>query len=44
MKSLKIMLLGASLLMLSACGQQVQKESEATVTEKSNSEAVIEAQ
>ena len=42
MKNLKIMLLGASLLMLSACGQQVQKESEATVTEKSNSEAVIE--
>lgn len=36
------MLLGASLLMLSACGPQVQKESEATVTEKSNSEAVIE--
>ena len=42
MKSLKVMLLGASLLMLSACGPQVQKESEATVTEKSNSEAVIE--
>ena len=42
MKSLKIMLLGASLLMLSACGQQVQKESEGTVTEKSNPEAVIE--
>ena len=42
MKSLKVMLLGASLLMLSACGQQVQKESEGTVTEKSNSEAVIE--
>ena len=36
------MLLGASLLMLSACGPQVQKESEGTVTEKSNSEAVIE--
>lgn len=42
MKSLKVMLLGASLLMLSACGQQVQKESEGTVTEKSNLEAVIE--
>ena len=42
MKSVKVMLLGASLLMLSACGPQVQKESEATVTEKSNSEAVIE--
>ena len=34
MKSVKVMLLGASLLMLSACGPQVQKESEATVTEK----------
>lgn len=42
MKSVKVMLLGASLLMLSACGPQVQKESEATVTEKSNSEAIIE--
>lgn len=42
MKSVKVMLLGASLLMLSACGPQVQKESEGTVTEKSNSEAVIE--
>ena len=36
------MLLGAGLLMLSACGPQAQKESESTVTEKSNSEAVIE--
>ena len=36
------MLLGAGLLMLSACGPQAQKESESTVTEKSNSDAVIE--
>lgn len=42
MKSLKFMLLGAGLLMLSACGPQAQKESESTVTEKSNSDAVIE--
>ena len=42
MKSLKLMLLGASLLMLSGCGPQVQKGNESTVTEKSNSEAVIE--
>lgn len=42
MKSLKFMLLGAGLLMLSGCGPQVQKESESTITEKSNSEAVIE--
>ena len=28
--------------MLSACGPQAQKESESTVTEKSNSDAVIE--
>ena len=36
------MLLGAGLLMLSACGPQAQEESESTVTEKSNSDAVIE--
>ena len=42
MKSLKLMLLGAGLLMLSGCGPQVQRESESTATEKSDSEAVIE--
>ena len=36
------MLLGAGLLMLSGCGPQVQRESESTATEKSDSEAVIE--
>ena len=36
------MLLGAGLLMLSGCRPQVQRESESTATEKSDSEAVIE--
>ena len=36
------MLIGAGLLMLSGCRPQVQRESESTATEKSDSEAVIE--
>ncbi|MCD8181951.1 MAG: nitroreductase [Bacteroides sp.] len=42
MKSLKLMLLGAGLLMLCGCGPQAQKESESTSTENGKENAVIE--
>lgn len=42
MKSLKLMLLGASLLLCAGCGAQAQKGSESTSAEKSKENAVIE--
>lgn len=42
MKSLKLMLLGASLLLCFGCGTQVQKENENTKDENSQKNAVIE--
>ena len=42
MKSIKLMLVGASLMLCCGCGTQVQKESEATSANESKENAVIE--